>query len=54
VGLIYDPFAGSGSTLAAAAAMNLGALGTDSDPQYFAMAKRVFEPLSRLQVHSYE
>lgn len=54
VGIIYDPFAGSGSTLAAAAAMNSCALGTDSDSQYFAMAKRVFEPLSTLPVPPYE
>ncbi|HKR31954.1 MAG TPA: DNA methyltransferase [Terriglobales bacterium] len=54
IGIIYDPFAGSGSTLAAAAAMNLCALGTDSDTEYFAMAKRVFEPLSSLSVLHYE
>lgn len=54
IGIIYDPFAGSGSTLAAAAAMNLCALGTDSDTEYFAMAKRVFEPLSMLSVLQHE
>ena len=54
IGIIYDPFAGSGSTLAAAAAMNSCALGTDSDSQYFAMAKRVFEPLRTLPVTRYE
>jgi len=50
VGIVYDPFAGSGSTLAAAEAIGYRALGTDSDRQYFAMAKQVFEPLSLLQV----
>lgn len=50
VGIIYDPFAGSGSTLAAAEAVGYRALGTDSDREYFAMAKQVFEPLSSLQI----
>lgn len=54
IGIIYDPFAGSGSTLAAAAAMSLCALGSESDTEYFAMAKRVFEPLSTLPVLQYE
>ena len=46
IGIIYDPFAGSGSTLAAAEAVGYHALGTDSDGQYFAMAKNAFGPLS--------
>jgi DNA modification methylase len=50
VGIVFDPFAGSGSTLAAAEALAFRALGTDSDPEYFAMAKRVFEPLSTMAV----
>jgi len=50
VWIVYDPFAGSGSTLAAAEAIGYHALGTDSDRQYFALAKRAFEPLSLLQV----
>jgi site-specific DNA-methyltransferase (adenine-specific) len=50
IGIIYDPFAGSGSTLAAAEAIGYHALGTDSDRQYFAMAKDAFERLSSLQV----
>jgi DNA modification methylase len=50
VGIIYDAFAGSGSTLAAAEAVGYHALGTDSDGQYFEMAKRVFEPLSLLPI----
>ncbi len=48
VGIIYDPFAGSGSTLAAAEAVAYHALGTDSDHQYFSMAARVFERLASL------
>jgi DNA modification methylase len=50
VGILFDPFAGSGSTLAAAEAVGYRALGTDSDRQYFAMAKHVFEPLSSFQI----
>jgi site-specific DNA-methyltransferase (adenine-specific) len=50
VGIVYDPFAGSGSTLAAAEAIGYHALGTDSDRQYFALAKRAFGPLSLLQL----
>lgn len=50
VGIVYDPFAGSGSTLAAAEAIGYLALGTDSDQQYFTMAKEAFGPLSSLQV----
>lgn len=50
VGVIYDPFAGSGSTLAAAEACGYCSLGTDSDRQYFAMAKQAFRPLSSLPI----
>ena len=48
IGIIYDPFAGSGSTLAAAQAMGFHAIGTDRDPQYFGMARRVFPRLAGL------
>jgi site-specific DNA-methyltransferase (adenine-specific) len=48
LGVVYDPFAGSGSTLAAAEAIGYNCLGTDSDKQYFQMAKRAFNPLSSL------
>jgi site-specific DNA-methyltransferase (adenine-specific) len=50
IGIIYDPFAGSGSTLAAAEAVGYHTLGTDSDPEYFAMAKAAFRPLSLVQI----
>lgn len=48
VGIVYDPFAGSGSTLAAAENIGYRALGTDSDPEYFAMARTAFRRLSLL------
>jgi DNA modification methylase len=50
IGVIYDPFAGSGSTLAAAEAIGYRCLGTDSDQTYFAMAKKSFKALSALHV----
>ncbi|MGH9352481.1 MAG: DNA methyltransferase, partial [Terriglobia bacterium] len=46
IGIIYDPFAGSGATLAASEAIGYRSLGTDSDPEYFAMAKRAFPALA--------
>ena len=50
IGIIYDPFAGSGSTLAAAEALGFHAVGTDRDPQYFRMARTAFPQLAALQV----
>lgn len=50
IGIIYDPFAGSGSTLAAAEALGLHSIGTDRDIGYFRMARRAFTPLATLQV----
>jgi DNA modification methylase len=49
VGILYDPFAGSGSTLAAAEAIGYRAIGTDSDAEYFAMASGAFRVLSYLR-----
>lgn len=51
-GIIFDPFAGSGSTLAAAAAVGYRAVGTDSDVEYFAMAKRAFPILSTMSAEN--
>ena len=50
IGIIYDPFAGSGSTLAAAESLGLHSVGTDRDPQYFRMARTAFQELAALQV----
>lgn len=49
-GTIYDPFSGSGSTLAAAASMGYSAIGTERDPTYFAMASRAIPQLAKLTV----
>lgn len=50
VGIVYDPFAGSGSTLAAAEALGYRSIGTDRDPIYFEMGVRAFDQLVALQV----
>lgn len=50
VGVILDPFAGSGSTVAAAAAVGYCAVGVERDPEYFDMSLAAFEPLRQLRV----
>lgn len=50
IGIIYDPFAGSGSTLAAGDALGLHSIGTDRDTEYFRMARSAFPRLAALQV----
>ncbi|WEK45985.1 MAG: DNA methyltransferase [Candidatus Andeanibacterium colombiense] len=50
IGIVYDPFAGSGSTLAAAEAVGYRAIGTERDPQFFGMGKSAFDALSKLRV----
>jgi site-specific DNA-methyltransferase (adenine-specific) len=52
IGVIYDPFAGSGSTLAAAEAVGYRAMGTDRDVQYFEMGCRAFGSLAALPCSS--
>lgn len=48
IGIIYDPFAGSASTLAAAEALSYRAIGTDRDEQYLQMGRRAFAALVTL------
>lgn len=48
IGIVYDPFAGSGSTLAAAEANGYHAIGTDRDSQYYALGCKAFSPLATL------
>ena len=49
-GVILDPFAGSGSTLAACNAVGYSSIGVEKDPVYAEMAEKAIDPLSRLQL----
>ncbi|WP_297867388.1 DNA methyltransferase [Silanimonas sp.] len=48
-GVVYDPFSGSGSTLAAAAHLGVQAIGTERDALYFAMAAKAIPQLAALE-----
>lgn len=48
-GVVCDPFAGAGSTLAAAEAVGYSSIGIERDPAYFACARDAIPKLARLQ-----
>ncbi len=50
LGIVYDPFAGSGSTLAAAEAIGYASIGTERDIHYFTMARTAFSSLAALKI----
>jgi site-specific DNA-methyltransferase (adenine-specific) len=50
-GTVLDPFAGAGSTLAAAAAVGYPSIGIEIDPHYVEVARRAIGPLSRLAIN---
>lgn len=50
-GVILDPFAGSGSTLAAANAVGYESIGLERDPRYFRMATKAMPLLAKLKVN---
>lgn len=49
-GVIVDPFAGSGSTVAAAEAMGVSCIGVERSAEYFELATKAVKPLSRRRV----
>lgn len=49
-GVVLDPFAGSGSTLAAAEAVGYQSIGVERDPAYVKVAKSSIKQLSELKV----
>jgi DNA modification methylase len=49
-GIVYDPFAGSGSTLAAAQAVGYHAVGTERDAKYYRMGCKAVTGLAALKV----
>lgn len=49
-GVVLDPFAGSGSTLAAAEAIGYESIGVERDPDYFALATEAIPRLAALPV----
>ncbi|HZP75424.1 MAG TPA: DNA methyltransferase [Pseudolabrys sp.] len=50
-GVVLDPFAGSGSTLAAANAVGYESVGLERDPAYFQMARKAIPALAALHVN---
>lgn len=48
-GTVLDPFAGAGSTLAAAEAVGYASVGVEKDPQYFELACAAIPRLTRFQ-----
>jgi site-specific DNA-methyltransferase (adenine-specific) len=51
-GIVLDPFAGSGSTIAAAEAVGVTAIGVEKNKTYYEMAQKSIKPLSLVQVSS--
>ena len=49
-GVVLDPFAGSGSTLAAANAVGYESIGLERDPEYFDLAQAAIPKLAALDV----
>ncbi len=49
-GVVLDPFAGSGSTLAAAEAVGYSSIGVEKDGHYFEIARRCIPELAKLRV----
>jgi site-specific DNA-methyltransferase (adenine-specific) len=54
VGLVCDPFMGSGSTVAAAEVVGYSCLGVEKNPEFFALAARAVPRLVALEVEAKE
>ena len=50
-GLLLDPFAGSGSTLAAAEAIGYTSVGIEKDPEFFSLAREAIPKLAKLKTN---
>lgn len=51
-GIVLDPFAGSGSTLAAAEAVGYDSIGVEIDPRYVEVARSAIRALAQLEVQT--
>lgn len=49
-GIVADPFMGSGSTVAAAEALGLAAIGVERHPQYYAMSRKAIPLLAQVYI----
>jgi len=47
--MVLDPFAGAGSTLAAAEAVGYASIGVEKDPEYFDIARTAARKLAALR-----
>ena len=50
-GVVLDPFAGAGSTLAAAEAVGYQSIGVEKDEHYFDMARQAVPNLAKLRLN---
>lgn len=50
IGIVADPFMGSGSTIAAAEALGITSIGVEKHQEYYDLAQRAIRPLSLLTV----
>ena len=50
-GVLLDPFAGSGSTLAAAEAVGYASIGIERDPEFFSLAREAIPNLAKLETN---
>jgi site-specific DNA-methyltransferase (adenine-specific) len=51
-GVILDPFAGAGSTLAAAEAVGYASIGVEKDASYFGVARKAIPKLTAMRIVS--